>query len=236
MKPLEDRDQTFKPQSSALFRMVLVGPPAAGKGTLARRLSKKFAIPAISTGAIIREEKLKGTALGQEAAKWTSTGKLFPDTLALQVVREWLLVHDSQFIFDGFPRTLSQAKSLDAELERRGTPLGIVFSLKISVEEIERRIQNRLTCERCGATFQKDGLVVGSVCPECGTRIAHRDDDTPTILQMRLSQHSELTNPILEYYDQQRKLVPVACDAGSDAAFAEICQIIEGRVRNESAT
>ena len=133
-------------------RIVLLGPPASGKGTQAALLSATFGIPAASTGAMLREEKARGSAIGAEAERWTHEGKLFPDELALRVVWKWL-DNRRRFILDGFPRTLGQAQSFDDGLEERSLPLDVVYFLNLSDELARERMTSRLTCFQCGSVF-----------------------------------------------------------------------------------
>ena len=134
-------------------RILLLGPPASGKGTQADRLSRAFAIPHVSTGALLRSECARGTTLGLEADSWTSRGLLVPDDLAVRVITAWMTGNGPRFLLDGFPRTTVQAEHLDEALDEAGTPLDLVIFLDLSEEEIFRRILDRLTCVRCGTTF-----------------------------------------------------------------------------------
>jgi adenylate kinase len=114
-------------------------------------LNKKYRLPIVSTGAILREEERLGTALGKEADAITRRGGLLPDTTVLSLIRTWLAAHDSEFVFDGFPRTLNQARSLDALLEERRTPLELVIALEADLPTLQERVTRRLVCTKCRA-------------------------------------------------------------------------------------
>lgn len=201
-------------------RIVLLGPPASGKGTQAALLSATFGIPAASTGAILREEKARGSDLGAEAERWTIQGKLFPDELALRVVWKWL-DNRRRFILDGFPRTLGQAKSFDHGLEERRLPLDVVYFLKLSDELVRERMTSRLTCPNCGAVFNEKfhDVTTETPCPKCGTELARRNDDTNEALDQRLTQFREQTLPVAHHYGEKGLLKEVDVTAGRDAVF-----------------
>ena len=201
-------------------RIVLLGPPASGKGTQAALLSATFGIPAASTGAILREEKARGSAIGAEAERWTREGKLFPDELALRVVWKWL-DNRRRFILDGFPRTLGQAQSFDDGLEERSLPLDVVYFLNLSDELARERMTSRLTCSQCGSVFNEKfhDVTIDTPCPRCGGELARRDDDTDDALDRRLAQFLEHTLPVAHHYREKGLLKEVDATAGRDAVF-----------------
>ncbi|HEY5791790.1 MAG TPA: nucleoside monophosphate kinase [Chthoniobacterales bacterium] len=213
-------------------RIVLLGPPASGKGTLAALIAEKYGIPSASTGALLREEEHQNTALGQAARAFTREGKYFPDEMALAVVERWLDAHASArgFVLDGFPRTLAQAGKFDEDLAERHGELDIAINLELGEAEIRRRIESRLTCPRCAATYRNggDGAREGGECPNCGAVLQRRRDDTLETLSERLRQHNQLTEPVVEYYRQTGRLRTVDAAPGSAAVFAVISQILEG--------
>ena len=201
-------------------RIVLLGPPASGKGTQAALLAATFGIPAASTGAILREEKERGSEIGAEAERWTIQGKLFPDELALRVVWKWL-GNRRRFILDGFPRTLGQAQSFDHGLDQRDLPLDVVYFLKLSDELIHQRMTTRLTCTQCGSVFNEKfhDVTIDTPCPRCGGELARRDDDTHDALDRRLAQFREHTLPVVRHYREEGLLKEVDATAGRDAVF-----------------
>lgn len=201
-------------------RIVLLGPPASGKGTQAALLAATFGIPSASTGAILREEKNRGSDIGLEASRWTSEGKLFPDELALRVVWNWVDGR-KRFILDGFPRTLGQATTFDEGLVERDLPLDAVYFLNLSEDLVRERMTSRLTCTGCGSVFNEKfhNVTSASPCPKCGGTLARREDDTLEALDHRLAQYREHTLPVVEHYRARGLLAEVDVTAGRDAVF-----------------
>ena len=201
-------------------RIVLLGPPASGKGTQAALLSATFGIPAASTGAMLRDEKARGGKLGAEAERWTIQGKLFPDELVLRVVWKWL-ENRRRFILDGFPRTLGQAESFDQGLEERNMPLDVVYFLNLSDELVRERMTSRLTCSRCASVFNEKfhDVTIDTPCPRCGGDLVRRNDDTDEALDHRLAQYREHTLPVAHHYREKGLLKEVDVTAGRDAVF-----------------
>lgn len=201
-------------------RIVLLGPPASGKGTQAALLSATFGIPAASTGAMLRDEKARRSKLGAEAERWTIQGKLFPDELALRVVWKWL-ENRRRFILDGFPRTLGQAESFDQGLEERNMPLDVVYFLNLSDELVRERMTSRLTCSRCASVFNEKfhDVTIDTPCPRCGGDLVRRNDDTDEALDHRLAQYREHTLPVAHHYREKGLLKEVDVTAGRDAVF-----------------
>ena len=201
-------------------RIVLLGPPASGKGTQAALLAATFGIPSASTGAILRDEKARGSEIGLEASRWTSEGKLFPDELALRVVWNWVDGR-KRFILDGFPRTLGQATTFDEGLVERDLSLDAVYFLNLSEELVRDRMTSRLTCADCGSVFNEKfhNVTSESPCPKCGGKLARREDDTMEALDHRLAQYREHTLPVVEHYRTKGLLKEVDVTPGRDAVF-----------------
>lgn len=211
-------------------RIVLLGPPASGKGTQADRLSSTFGIPHVSTGALLRAECARGTSLGREADAWTSKGLLVPDELAVRIVAAWMKENGPRFLFDGFPRTVTQAEHLDKALGDLTAPLDLVILLELSDEEIRRRILNRLSCLACGATFSASlhGHAAGDPCPRCGAALVRRNDDTAEAIEERLRVYRESTLPVVGYYEKTAPSLFHRIDAGegSDAIFTKLSELV----------
>lgn len=211
-------------------RIVLLGPPASGKGTQAEMIRAKFGIETPSVGAILREQQAAGTPLGLEAAAWTDAGRLVPDALIVEVARAWLDERNGAFVFDGFPRTRGQAEAFDHLLNNRHTPLQIALSLDVDVATIEDRVRRRLACERCGCIVSI-GLHVASadaVCPRCGGKLVRRADDTPETLRRRMVEYREKSEPLIEFYAGRGLLHRIAADAAPEAVFGEIAAALLG--------
>lgn len=211
-------------------RIVLLGPPASGKGTQAERLADCFFIPHVSTGALFRSECSRGTLLGQEADVWTSKGLLVPDELAVRIVTAWMKENGPRFIFDGFPRTVGQAEYLDSSLAELRAGLDLIVLLELPDEMIRRRILERISCLKCGATFSTllHGNEEGAPCPRCGTLLVRRNDDTEEALDQRLEVYRDLTLPVVGYYEKTSPNLLHRIDAGegSDAIFAKLLALV----------
>lgn len=212
-------------------RIVLLGPPASGKGTQASLLGAVFGIPHVSTGAIVRDERAKGTAIGIEADSYASRGLLFPDELAIRFVGQWLGSH-SRFIFDGFPRTIGQAIALNSLLEAKSIGIQTVYLLELPDDEVRVRMLGRLTCSNCGAVFSEKfhRISVDVPCPKCDGVLARRKDDTTEALDQRLAQYHEFTRPITDYYEAAGLLKKVDVRFGRDAVF----QLLYNDLRTDS--
>lgn len=185
-------------------RVVLLGPPGAGKGTQAKLLQERFAACQVSTGDILRKAVADQTPLGKEAAAYIDRGALVPDAVIVNLVAERLKGKDCEpgFILDGFPRTIPQAESLDEILKRMGLELNRVLSVKVPKDVIIQRLAGRRTCRNCGALShvmfnppKKDG-----VCDRCGGELFQRDDDREETVAHRLSVYDMQTAPLVDYY------------------------------------
>lgn len=211
-------------------RIVLLGPPASGKGTQADRLSGAFRIPHVSTGALLRAECARGTALGREADAWTSKGLLVPDELAVRIVAAWLKENGPCFLFDGFPRTVGQAQHLDKALGELAAPLDLIILLELPDSEIRSRILERLSCLICGATFSASlhAQKVGDPCPRCGSPLVRRNDDTAEAIEERLRVYRESTLPVVGYYEKTAPSIFHRIDAGegSDEIFEKLTALV----------
>jgi len=213
-------------------RIVLLGPPASGKGTQADRLAESFGIPHVSTGALLRSECDRGTPLGKEADAWTSKGLLVPDELAVRIVANWMESNGPRFLFDGFPRTVGQAEHLDKALDFLGSPLDLVILLELSEDAIRRRILERISCLKCGATFSTSlhAHAEGDPCPRCGAPLVRRNDDNAEALDQRLDVYRKLTLPVVGYYE---KISPgilhrIEAGEGSDEIFGKLSALVAG--------
>ena len=189
----------------------------------------KYQFPSASPGAILREEKKAGTALGLEADKLTSQGKLVPDVIVNELVKRWLAKHDSAFVFDGYPRSLGQAEGLSDILAARGTPLDVVLSLEADTATIRDRVSHRMMCSQCGAIVRV-GLHIASAdaaCPTCGGELAKRRDDTPETLELRMREYGEKTEPLISYYANLGLLRAVDATRTPELVFQSIETILE---------
>lgn len=188
------------------IRLILLGAPGAGKGTQADIISKKYSIPAISTGAIIREAIKNGTPEGISAKSYTEKGLLVPDDVVISIIKARLAEDDCKggFILDGFPRTVFQAE----ELESMGVDITDVISIEVKDEDIIKRMAGRRVCKNCGATYHViyNPSSADGICDCCGDKLTVRDDDKPDIVADRLKVYHETTEPLKGFYEQRGKL------------------------------
>jgi len=210
-------------------RIVLLGPPASGKGTQGELIAKRFGIVPTSSGALLREESRRGTELGRRADDYTEKGQLVPDELILKLVEGWLEQQGERFVLDGFPRTLPQGQALEELLQARGSRLDVVFLFRVSEEEIGRRVLNRVTCDECGEIFRLGQQVqtVEDRCPACGGRLSRRKDDTLEVLSARMEEYHVKTEPLVAFYRQRGILRELDGDVSPEAVFEEISQVLE---------
>jgi adenylate kinase len=194
-------------------RLVLVGPPGAGKGTQAEFIAAHLAVPKISTGDIFRANVAQGTPLGVEAKRYMDGGQLVPDEVTINMVRERLAETDSAdgFLLDGFPRTTPQAVALDKLLADLGVGLDLVLELVVDDDEVIRRLSGRRTCHGCGKIWhvEFDPPSRDGVCDRCGAELFQRDDDKAETIAERLRVYARDTAPLVDYYGAQGKLVGI---------------------------
>ena len=195
------------------MRLVLVGPPGAGKGTQAQFISAHLGIPKISTGDIFRANVSQGTELGQQAKKFMDAGDLVPDEITIGMVVSRLEEDDARkgFLLDGFPRNVPQAKTFNDLLLDAGTPLDVVLELVVDDDEVVRRLSGRRTCRNCGHIWHLDfdPPSAEGVCDICGGELFQRDDDKPETIRHRLEVYYEQTAPLVGYYAEAGVLVGI---------------------------
>ncbi|WP_320066512.1 adenylate kinase [Micromonospora sp. RTGN7] len=195
------------------MRLVLVGPPGAGKGTQAEFIAAHLSVPKISTGDIFRANVSQGTPLGVEAKRYMDAGKLVPDEVTINMVRDRLAEPDAGegFLLDGFPRTTPQAAALDKLLADLDTALELVLELVVDDDEVIRRLSGRRTCRGCGKIWhvEFDATTREGICDRCGAELFQRDDDKPETIAARLREYAEKTAPLVDFYGAQGKLVGI---------------------------
>lgn len=213
------------------MKMILLGPPGAGKGTQAEVLSRDLAIPTISTGNILRVAVKAGTPIGLKAKSFMDEGKLVPDEVIIGIIKERLADADCDhgYILDGVPRTIAQAEAL----ENAGIVFDHVISLEIEDESIVKRMDGRRVCVLCGTPFhiQTKPSKVEGVCDACGGELIERDDDRAETVRHRLEVYHAATEPLKKFYDQRGSLTKVPGDLGTvDEVAAAIKQILGAAV------
>ena len=195
------------------MRLVLVGPPGAGKGTQAVNLASHFAIPHISTGDIFRSNLKEGTPLGLEAKSYMDRGELVPDEVTNKMVKDRLSKDDVKpgFLLDGFPRNVVQADVLKAILEEKKSPIEAALELVVDKNEIINRLSGRRTCKNCQRAFhiQYEKPAKDSLCDRCGGDLYQREDDKEEVIARRLEVYSEQTAPIIDFYAREGVLISI---------------------------
>lgn len=198
---------------AANVRFVLLGPPGAGKGSLAQLFDKRLGWRHLSTGEIFRHEIKKGTPLGKRVQRYVAKGRLVPDALVVEVMAHRLTTaakgRRHGFVLDGFPRTAAQAEGLDAVLTRRGLPLDAAIYVTSPRELLVRRLGGRLVCGRCGTNYHVRTMRPkrAGICDDCGAALVTRKDDQPGTIRTRLCLDAKQVKPLLAYYQQQRLLI-----------------------------
>ncbi|MBM3707571.1 MAG: adenylate kinase [Actinobacteria bacterium] len=195
------------------MRLILLGLPGAGKGTQAKKISAKFKIPHISTGDILRNELKKNTQLGIKANEYMKQGKLVPDELIIEIIKNEIgrVKKRKDFLLDGFPRTLQQARMLDDMLSSIGQKIDKVLNIKVDRESIIKRLSNRMVCHSCNniCSLNDDKSLDGNTCPECGGVLYKRKDDEIDIIKQRLDVYEKQTKPLENYYREKDLLLDI---------------------------
>jgi len=206
--------------------MILLGAPGAGKGTQAELISEKLGIPTISTGNMLREAMANGSELGKKVKKFMDEGSLVPDEIVLDLVAERVTQPDCKngFILDGVPRTLSQAKAIDA----KGVKIDHVVSLEVDDEEIAGRMSGRRVCTHCGASYHivNNPTKTEGICDLCGEKVTIRKDDEPETVKHRLEVYHATTEVLKDYYREQGKLRLICGNQSIEATHGDILKAI----------
>lgn len=206
------------------MRLVLLGPPGAGKGTQAKFLAQRYNIAHVSTGNILRQEVQEGTDLGRQAETFMTAGNLVPDHLIIRMVEKRIAEPDcrSGFLLDGFPRTVAQADALGGMFDRLGLQLDAVLLITVEDESLVRRLSGRRWCSRCGAVYhlefsapKQDGR-----CDQCAGDLVQREDDREETVRNRLLVYHKQTGPLIEYY-RSRNLLRAIDGTGSIEAVTQ---------------
>ncbi len=216
------------------MRVVVLGKQGAGKGTQSQRLAARFGVQHLSTGDLFREAARRGTADGREAQRYMDTGELVPDDIVVGVVRDQLEDNGllgRGFVFDGFPRTLVQARALDGVLSAHRRPLHAAVHLAVPTEEVLDRLAGRRVCETCGAVYHVNLPPKHDwVCDLDGGPVVQRDDDTEPAIMRRLELYEEVTVPILDYYRGEGILLDVDGVGDGDEVFERMVEGVEARL------
>ena len=210
-------------------RIVLLGPPASGKGTQAELIQGRYGIPVASPGAILREEKRRGSELGIKADLLTQRGCLVPDLIVVNLVKQWLGRSGGIFIFDGFPRTLGQATLIESYLTEKVMPLDMVIAFEVSLEALQERVANRLVCSQCATSFRLGFHIHSNEdrCPRCAGGLVRRSDDTVEVLSQRMIEYRLKTEPLIGFYKQRGILRMLDASGRPEKVFESIVNLLE---------
>ena len=213
------------------MRLILLGPPGGGKGTVAKRLQAEFNIPVISTGVILREAVEKNNKLGIEVDNIMGKGGLVPDHIILQIIKERIKQEDCKngYIFDGFPRNIEQANSLEKLYKELNEYIDYVFYFEILFSEIIQRISNRRVCKKCSTNYNLsfNPPKEDNTCDLCGGNLYQRDDDKEETIKNRLKVFTKQTIPLKKYYTEKKLLKVIDADL-SENAFLAIKKVLRG--------
>ena len=218
-----------------MLRLILLGPPGAGKGTQAEKLAEELKVPHISTGDILRQAVADGTPLGLQAKKVMEAGELVSDEIMLGIIRERLAQQDAArgYILDGYPRTLPQARSLQRLMDERAEPPVVIVNIDVDREELVRRISGRRSCPNCKAVFNVHAQPPHEpgVCDACGQRLVQRADDEEATVRQRLAVYDRQTRPLLDYYGD--RVIPVDGQGTPQDVFERLSSLV-GQAAEES--
>lgn len=213
-----------------MLRLILLGPPGAGKGTQAIKIAEKYNIPHISTGDIFRKNIKVETSFGMKAREYMNKGELVPDNLVLEIAEKRLIEGDCKngFLLDGFPRTLYQAEQLDKFLNSNNLSIDKVIKIEVEMKELMIRLIGRRVCRNCGASYhvinmppEKEGI-----CDVCGSELYQRTDDTEATVVNRIEVYNSQTMPLVEYYEKSKNIVHIDGSTGLEKVFNDIVSVL----------
>lgn len=213
--------------------IVLMGPPGAGKGTQAEKLTKEFALIHVSTGDIFRNAVKEGTEMGRKAKEYMDKGELVPDEIVLGIVKERLSKPDCEdgVLLDGFPRTIEQAEALDEVLEDLKMKTDAVINIDVNEEELIARLTGRRVCRNCGATYhiKFNPPKVRNICDHCSGELYQRSDDTIDTVKERLNVYNKQTLPMVDYYERKGLYKSADGSRPIDQVFADIAAYLQNK-------
>ncbi len=213
------------------LKIVLLGPPGAGKGTQAKLISEKYSIPHISTGDIFRKNISEKTKLGVEAKRYMDNGQLVPDQVTIDIVKDRLSKNDCKegFLLDGFPRTVKQAEALDEFLNENHNKIDAALLIDVEEKFILERMTGRRVCPSCGASYhiRFNPPKVEGKCDACDSDLIQRKDDTEATVKERLDVYNQQTQPLVDYYKNQNALLKVEGTKEINQVFDEICDALK---------
>ena len=209
------------------MRIVLMGPPGAGKGTQARRLAESTGMKHLSTGDMLRAEVAAGSELGLLAKDFMDRGDYVPDSNIIAMIQKYVS-DPAGVLLDGFPRTLVQAESLDESLGAAGLPIDKIVHMSVDTDELVKRLSSRAVCKLCQTPYNlvSDPPSKEGVCDKCGSDVIVRDDDKPEAVMNRMKVYEKLTSAVLNYYKSRRDVIEIIATGTPDSVFEELTQAI----------
>ncbi len=210
------------------LRLVLFGPPGAGKGTQAQLLVDQYRLPHLSSGDIFRHNLREGTPLGLRAKEFMDRGSLVPDDVVIDIMMDKILSIqvDKGFILDGFPRNTRQAEELESALTRQARNVDRVLHIDVPEKELTKRLSGRFVCRECQAPYTHTGDGPPPECNRCGGQLYQRDDDRLEAVQKRIDVYREETRPVLDYYRHRKLLVDIPGQESVDGVFRRIVEAL----------
>lgn len=212
------------------MKIVLLGPPGAGKGTQAKSISNRYSIPHISTGDIFRKNISENTPLGAEAKNYMDNGQLVPDEVTINMVKDRLQDDDCKngYLLDGFPRTVHQAEALQEFLQGRNEELDTALCIEVPMHFILERMTGRRVCPSCGASYHVkfNPPTIANKCDVCGSDVIQRKDDTEETVQERLDVYQRQTQPLIDFYNNKNQLSVVDGTKAINEVFESICKVL----------
>lgn len=212
------------------MKVILLGAPASGKGTLTGNIKKEFSAAHISTGDILRDNIARGSELGMKAKGYMESGALVPDDLIIDLAKDRLSMPDCKdsFVLDGFPRTIAQAEALDTMLSDLGINLDGVININVPEDILVSRITGRRVCPKCGASYHIETMKskVEGICDECGSELIQRKDDNAETFSKRLEEYKNMTAPLIGYYKEKNLLFDMPYIADAQELFNEVKKVL----------
>lgn len=207
------------------MKLIVFGPPSAGKGTQAQKLSAKYGLPQVSTGDLLRKAVANKTPLGLKVKSYLDQGRLGPDNLIVKLIKERVSKPDCRngYLLDGFPRTMGQAKELD-----KMTEVDLALNIIVDFEALVERAVGRRSCPKCGAVYHVkfNPPMNAGICENCGSKLVQRDDDKEETVRNRLKVYQEQTAPLVDHYRKKGKLVDIDGSGGIDAVFSQMVKAV----------
>ncbi len=215
------------------MKLILLGPPGAGKGTQATKVMEKYDIPQISTGDLLRDAVKKGTEQGIKAKEYMDSGALVPDSLVIEILKQRLAQDDCKkgYILDGFPRNIEQAKMLEDE----DIKIDLVVNFEVSTDSVVSRISSRWTCKNCDAVYNTETMPPKQegICDKCGKELYQRDDQKPEAVKKRMEVYDDKTKPLIQFYSERNMVKNVNAEPMPEEVFSKVTEILDNLGKEE---